>query len=323
VRIGSYEFDIKRARSELKEIEAEKIILQLPDGLRHKSKEFIKEFDQKVTLWGGTCYGACDVPSDIGDNDALVHIGHVEIPNLDVGYKIIYLPGKSVRFHDVPEELFEDLVGKVGLYASIQYLHQLEELREMIDKRGYETIIGEGDDRIKYPGQVLGCNYSVRVKDADTHLYVGTGRFHPLGLSFTLDEDVLIYNPSTGEVQKIGEKERDEFRRKRFAAINIAKESSKIGIVVSRKKGQKRKKIAEELLTRGEKAGKEMILIELDEINKRSIDYLDLDCIVITACPRIVLDDAKNYDTVLLTPDEFEIALGKKEWKDWKLDEID
>lgn len=323
VKIGSFEFDVEKAKSELEELGAEKIMVQLPDGLKTKVDLFLELFDQDTVIWGGSCYGACDIPEDIGENDALVHVGHAEIPNLGVDYPIIYLPGKSKRFQDVPEEFFEKFEGKVALYAPIQHLHQLDKMEKILSDKNYETIIGKGNCRIKNPGQVLGCNYSVRVQDADTHLYLGTGRFHPIGLSFSLMRDVLLYNPSTGEVDTIDEKDRDAFLRKRFAAIVKAEECSKIGIIVSRKKGQRRMKIAKDLQQIGEEEGKKIIIIEIDEIKKDSIDDLGLECAVNTACPRIALDDSDNYDTTLLTPDELMIALNEKEWEDWDMDEID
>ncbi|MFP4000395.1 MAG: diphthamide biosynthesis enzyme Dph2 [Thermoplasmata archaeon] len=322
MKIGSYEFDIKRARSELEKTGAEKILLQLPDGLRHKAEKFREQFEQDVSIWGGSCYGACDLPSDIGDNDALLHVGHSEIPNLDVDYDIIYLPGKSVRFEGSPEELFEKLEGKVALYAPVQHLYQFEKMADRISRKGHETVIGEGDNRMKHPGQVLGCNYTAVEKDADTHLYIGTGRFHPIGLSFALDEDVVMYNPSTKKVDVIGKEERETLLRKRFAAISLCREASTVGIIVSRKIGQERMKTAEQLQKMGKESGKDMVMIELEEIDKRAIDDLNLDCVVNTACPRIVLDDADSFDTVLLTPEEFKIAMEKKDWEDWEMDQI-
>ncbi|MEF8834869.1 MAG: diphthamide biosynthesis enzyme Dph2 [Candidatus Thermoplasmatota archaeon] len=323
LKIGSFEFDIEKAKSELKDIGAERIMIQLPDGLRTKADMFMDEFDQETVIWGGSCYGACDIPKDIGENDALIHFGHAEIPNLEVDYPIIYLPGKSTKFQDIPEEIFENLEDKVALYAPIQHVHQLEKMENILSEKGYETVIGKGDNRIKYPGQVLGCNYSVKVKDADSHLYIGTGRFHPIGLSFSLMSDVLIYNPSTGQVDVVDEQERDDFLRKRFAAIAQAEECSKIGVLVSKKKGQRRIKTAENIKEIAEKEGKEIILIESDGIKKSSIDDLSLKCAVNTACPRIALDDSSNYDTVLLTPEELKITLKEKDWENWNMDEID
>jgi len=323
VKIGSFEFDVEKAKSKLDKLGAKKIMIQLPDGLRPKVDRFLKLFEQETVVWGGSCFGACDIPEDIGENDALVHVGHAEIPNLKVDYPIIYLPGKSTRFQDMPKELFEKLNGKIALYGPIQHLHQLDKVEKILTERNYETIIGKGGSRIKNPGQILGCNYSVRVKNADTHLYIGTGRFHPLGLSFSLMRDVVLYNPSTGKVDMIDEKERDNFLRKRFAAIVKAEECSKIGIIVSRKKGQRRMKTAKALQQIGENEDKEIIILELDEIKEKSIDDLGLECAVNTACPRIALDDSCNYDTVLLTPNELMIAIKEKDWEDWDMDEID
>jgi len=133
----------------------------------------------------------------------------------------------------------------------------------------------------------------------------------------------LIFNPSTGQVDIVDENERDEFLRKRYASIVKAEECSKIGLVVSSKKGQRRIEEAKVVQKMGKKEGKEIIPIEIDEIKKSSIDDLGLECAVNTACPRIALDDLDNYDTVLLTPDEFRIALKEKDWEDWKMDEID
>lgn len=321
-KIGSYEFEIERARGKLKEMEAEKVLLQLPDGLRWKADKFIEPFEEEVTLWGGSCYGACDLPRDIGNSDALVHVGHSEIPNLKVDYPIIYLPGKSVEFKELPDELFEDLGERVGLYAPIQHVHQLEEVKERLSEEDHKTIIGEGDERIKHPGQVLGCNYSVKVQDADDHLYIGTGKFHPLGLSFSLKEDVFTYNPSTGQVDKIGEKGRDDFLKKRYGSISQLKECSEVAVITSTKKGQKRDELTEELIEIGEKEDIEMILVEFDEINPASVRNFGWDCLVSTACPRIALDDSDSFKATILTPDEFKIALNEKKWGNWRMDEI-
>ncbi len=321
-KIGSYEFDIEMARSKLEKIGAEKVLLQLPDGLRWKGDEFLEFFDREVVIWGGSCYGACDVPKDIGTNDALIHVGHSEIPNLKVKYPIIYLPGKSLEFKRLPEEIFKELGEKVALYAPVQHLHHLDKAAQRLSNEGYEPIIGEGDDRIKHTGQVLGCNYSVKVEEADDHLYIGTGKFHPLGLSFSLKEDVITYNPSTSDIDKIGKDKREDFLRKRFGSIAQVQEHSKVAVITSTKQGQRRKELAEELIEKGESEGKKMVLVEFDEIDPSSMENFRLGCAVNTACPRIALDDSERFETTLLTPSEFKMAAKEKNWGVWEMDEI-
>lgn len=60
----------------------ERILIQLPDGLKPKAKEIQetvkKKFPRvKITFWAGSCYGACDIPKVEGF-DLLVQFGHSE-----------------------------------------------------------------------------------------------------------------------------------------------------------------------------------------------------------------------------------------------------
>ncbi len=60
---------------------AKKVLLQLPDGLKPKSKEIKqtleKETNAEITIWLGSCFGACDFPKDIEkDVDLLIAWGH-------------------------------------------------------------------------------------------------------------------------------------------------------------------------------------------------------------------------------------------------------
>jgi 2-(3-amino-3-carboxypropyl)histidine synthase len=44
---------------------------------------------------------------------------------------------------------------------------------------------------------------------------------------------------------------------------------------------------------------------------------------VTTACPRVALDDAAKYRIPILTPPEFEVLLGEREWEEYEFDEIE
>jgi len=321
VEVGSYEFDVGSAREKLAASGVEKILLQIPDGFKIKADVFMDFFDQDVIIWGGSCYGACDLPKDIGCADALLHVGHAEIPNVVPDYPVVYLEGRCRIWNDLPNELLKRIDGKVALYAPVQHIHQIEKAAEQIRKNNCTPIIGDGDKRIKYPGQILGCNYSVK-EDADHHLYIGTGRFHPLGLSFSLGEEVWIFDPVTDNLDKIGEEERDAFLRKRYGMIAQALESEKIMVMVSTKPGQYRERLAKDTLARGREVGKNMLLTRFDEMTPKEVDQFRWDCAVCTACPRIVLDDGDSFRTIMLTPEEFKIALNLNEEKDWTMDEI-
>ncbi len=68
----------------------------------------------------------------------------------------------------------------------------------------------------------------------------------------------------------------------------------------------------------------EAYLIMIDNITPDALlHYMDLDAFVVTACPRIAIDDSQMYKKPpLITPQELEIALNKRKWENYQLDEI-
>jgi 2-(3-amino-3-carboxypropyl)histidine synthase len=76
-----YDLEIKKAIEKIKQENAKKVLLQLPDGLKPKAKEIKqaleKETDTEISIWLGSCFGACDFPKDIKkDYDLLIAWGH-------------------------------------------------------------------------------------------------------------------------------------------------------------------------------------------------------------------------------------------------------
>jgi 2-(3-amino-3-carboxypropyl)histidine synthase len=49
---------------------------------------------------------------------------------------------------------------------------------------------------------------------------------------------------------------------------------------------------------------------------------MELQGFVVTACPRIAIDDSQMYEQPVITPQELEIVLNKREWEKYQLDEI-
>ena len=69
---------------------------------------------------------------------------------------------------------------------------------------------------------------------------------------------------------------------------------------------------------------REGFILLLDDVSPNILlPFMDLDAFVMTACPRIAIDDSKMYKKPLLTPQELEIAIGKRrKWEDYEMDEI-
>jgi 2-(3-amino-3-carboxypropyl)histidine synthase len=209
----------------------------------------------------------------------------------------------------------------IGLVTTTQHLHILEEAADFLEHEGKTVIMKQGQGTRK--AQVLGCNFSaVEELPVDVFLYVGSGNFHPLGIKLSTHKPVIIADPYRNEARNI-DKFADRILRIRFARITKAREAKRFGIIVSSKKGQLRMELAKNLKSMIHKEGKEAYIILMDHISPELlIPFMDLDAFLVTACPRIAIDDANMYKKPLLTPEELLIVLDTKRWEDYKLDEI-
>jgi 2-(3-amino-3-carboxypropyl)histidine synthase len=195
---------------------------------------------------------------------------------------------------------------RVALASTIQHSGKLVEVKKVLAAKGKKVVIVPKGERCSEEGQILGCDVSgaLKVKDrVDAFLFIGSGRFHPLGLAYYTGKPVVSANPFTGEVERV---DATEWLRGRSLRQTKALNAKSFGVIVSSKPGQKRLKQAEEIRETLVKHGFKAYIIVVDELTPDKLLGLDIDAFVVTACPRIVIDDWKNYSKALLLPDELE-----------------
>jgi 2-(3-amino-3-carboxypropyl)histidine synthase len=307
---------------------AKTIGLQFPVGMRTKAVELAQDIEART---GVTClvsadpsFGACDV-ADM-PVDLIVHLGHAPMPHLRYHRVFFYdLPSpplESLAFVDAAEPL---LPKRVGLLTTTQFRGWLPAIQGHLEKAGHEVVIGEPDRRVAYAGQLLGCDYhtaTVIQRDVDGYLYVGTGDFHPLGVAILVpDKPVIIADPERGTARDLREV-RERVLRQRHAAIARARDASTFGILVSKKIGQQRMDMARDLKALAEKHERRAEIFLMDLVSPEFLEGYRVDAWVNTACPRIAIEDVLQYKQPILTPQEFEIVLGTRDWKDYVFDEI-
>ncbi|MBU0957836.1 MAG: diphthamide synthesis protein [Nanoarchaeota archaeon] len=78
-----YDFKIDKLVGEIKKKNAKRVVLQFPDGLKPYAIVISEEIEKKVKnvelfIWMDSCFGGCDVPSEIDDVDLVVQFGHSE-----------------------------------------------------------------------------------------------------------------------------------------------------------------------------------------------------------------------------------------------------
>jgi 2-(3-amino-3-carboxypropyl)histidine synthase len=300
--------------------------LQVPEGLKRAAPGIAKQIrDQtgaEVIISGDPCYGACDIDMALcGEVDIMLHLGHSELDD-ETSEKVIFLEARMSRD---PKEAVEKAIPhlrskRVGVTTTVQHVHKLDRIIDVLTGHGIEGLIGPAGGRIKHPGQVLGCCYSAaRELDLDEYLFIGTGQFHPLGIALATGKRVVAADPITYEVSLI---DPDPMLRRRFGVITRAADAKRFAVLVSKKPGQRRMELARRMKDLGEASGLEMISVYLDNIEPDRLLNLGVDAAISTACPRIALDDATKYKIPILTPPEFEVLVGERRWEEYTFDEI-
>ena len=323
---SSYQLEVEKALELIRRSSARHVGLQAPEGMARLLPDLAetirKETGATVIVSGDPCYGACDVDLALAlEVDLLIQLGHAELG--EAQDKVFFL---EARMHVDLREAVKRAIPllrsrRVGVSTTVQHLHRLPDALAALAEERIEGLLGSPEGRLKYPGQVLGCCYSSAVSlNVEEHLFIGTGSFHPLGLALATGRRVVSTDPVTGVVSEI---DPQPMLRRRFAKIARARESRRFAVLVSKKPGQRRMRLARRLAEAGEARGLEMVLVYLDVIEPDRLLNLGVEAAVCTACPRIALDDADRYSIPLLTPPEFEILLGERQWEEYEFDEME
>jgi 2-(3-amino-3-carboxypropyl)histidine synthase len=279
-----------------------------------------------VLLATRPCFGACDLPSreEAPGADVAVVLGHAPIPNVPLLHRTFFVemrePGGDAEALATTVER-AGLPKRLGLVASVQHLDLVGPFREALGRRGFTARVGTGDRRLAYPAQALGCNYTgaeAVAGDVDGFLFLGTGRFHPIGLAFAVDRPVWSLDPLRNELEP--PIDRADLLRRRLLLVASVHDARRWGILVSSFPGQYRLATARALEERARARGREAELLYFDRLDPRDLEGRAFDAYVNTACPRIALDDSANYSRPVLTPPEFLMALGELPLEPYRFD---
>ncbi|MEW6294882.1 MAG: diphthamide biosynthesis enzyme Dph2 [Candidatus Diapherotrites archaeon] len=314
------QFNLDKAIKEIKKAKAKRILLQLPEGLKTRATELIEEIQSKtgteVIALMDPCFGACDVPEEkasVLGADLIVHFGHEKFfkPKVKTIFVPLHYDIDAVKCAEKLDFLLKGKnLGKIGLCASIQFIPAMQEIRTELEKKGFIVFVGKGNEQIAADGQVLGCNHSC-VKDieeeSDAIVFLGDGHFHALGTAFASQKKVFAFNPLNLDFMSL-ETEKEFWVRKRYAVIAKAIKAKSFGIIISTKKGQTNKKLAQEIKKKIEEKGFRAFLLALDLVRAEFLEGVQVDCFVNTACPRLA-EDFQQYKKAFINASELNEVL--------------
>jgi 2-(3-amino-3-carboxypropyl)histidine synthase len=315
---------------EIRNRKPKRILLQMPEGLKPIGFELARSLETEtgveVMVSGDPCYGACDLalnPKKQVGADLLIHVGHADIPGEFPDEQVMYVEARADEPIEVPMLQAIRMLEKervIGVASNVQHIHQIDRARKILEDHGKETVVGRPSGWLKYPGQVLGCDYgSVRAiaQKVDAILLLSGGDFHALGIPLATGKRTIVIDPFQQVARDITEECRGLLRR-RWANIIRFKEAKKVGIVVGLKSSQMNISLARRLKGLLEGNGYSTILISATEVIPEALgSFVDLEAYVEISCPRISTDDQDRYRKPILNPEEVMVALGKKKWEDY------
>ena len=102
----------------------------------------------------------------------------------------------------------------------------------------------------------------------------------------------------------------------------MAKNAKRWAVLFSNQIGQKRIELAERMSKALEDAGKEVIMVGSIHQSHEQLLGMGIDAAVITACPRLAIEDGPTWPMPLLTVPETQIVLGRIKPAPYPFDEF-
>lgn len=320
----NYIMELDRIKSEIKKRKARRVLLQFPEGLMNSALKISKELEfetgAETFISVDPCWGGCDLAETEAlkfNADLLIHFGHSPWPKKPK-VPTLFIEARSEV--DIRETVLRAVTllkaKKVGITTTVQHIHKLDEVKNLLEEKGFEVSIGKPSGRAKYAGQVLGCDLSSVAKlNVDQFLFIGGGTFHPLGIALATSKSVIAADPYSGKAIDLKEMTK-KILMQRYAQILRARTATRFGVVIGLKFGQINLELARKIKNKIESKGKEAYLIAAEEITpERFYGLEDIDVLVITACPRIVIEDSPQFRIPVITPRELDVLLEFESWK--------
>jgi 2-(3-amino-3-carboxypropyl)histidine synthase len=182
----------------------------------------------------------------------------------------------------------------IGVVTTTQFIGRLHEIKSFLEKNDIQVFVDDGKQR--NPGQLLGCDVGAATKligKVDAFLYIGSGEFHPLGVSFQTKMDVFTFNPVSGVFSKLNPIDVEKYKNSKKASLSKFLASDRIGFLVSTKPGQY--SYMQALKLKDKLKDKECFIFVFDTLDADEMqNFPFIDFWVNTACPRIADDKDKR-----------------------------
>jgi len=320
-----YDFEQERIKREILRLNARRVLIQLPEGLKPQALHItktIEKFGALPIVSADPCYGACDLATAEAEGlnaDLLIHYGHAKLLKYERVPTIYVEARATLNVNNAVTEALPKLKNwqRIGLATTVQHVQTLDEAKEILLHAQKIVVIGDAG-RLNYPGQVIGCDYSNAksiAKDVDAFLFVGGGKFHALGVALSTSRPTVVADPYENRAYSV-DKEAERIIKQRWASIEEAKKVKNFAVLVGLKPGQRKFEEVLDMKKKLEGKEKTACILAIKEITPETLmAFPTIDAYVNTACPRISLDDASRFPKPVLTINEALVVAGELSWE--------
>jgi 2-(3-amino-3-carboxypropyl)histidine synthase len=321
-----FDFEEERLKKTIINLKAKRVLIQLPEGIKFEAinlAEMIKKTGALPIISADPCYGACDLvisEAESLDVNLIIHFGHSKffrhsrVPTIYVEARAKVKVDSNIKKALPVLEKWR----RIGLTTTVQHIKTLDVVRKILLDAGKIVVIGDAE-HLSYPGQVIGCDYSnVKSieKDVEAFLFIGGGKFHPLGVALSTSKPIVVVDPYEEKVFSV-EQEAKKVIKQRWMSIEEAKAATIFAVLVGLRIGQQRLDDALKLKNKLEDNGKIAYIFAAKEITPEAlIAFSNVEAYVNTACPRISIDDASKFQKPVLTVDETLVVVGELSWEE-------
>jgi 2-(3-amino-3-carboxypropyl)histidine synthase len=320
-----FDFEEERLAKEIRKHKAKRVLIQLPEGLKPYALSIattVESVGVQVLVSADPCYGACDLAvydAQALQADLIVHYGHTEMIKQPAIPAVYFETRTNIDVKAAVKRALPLLEpwNSIGLVTTVQHVHEIGKAKDVLLGERKRVVIGDAG-RLRYAGQIIGCDYSnakIMTDQIDAFLFVGSGKFHAMGISLATSKPTIVADPYEERAFSV-EGEAEKTRRQRMTNVSEAKRAQIFGIIVGLKPGQTRLQRAVEIKNKLQDKGRKTVVFALKEITPEALmQFPTIDAFVNTACPRIVLDDAPRFSRPMLTINEALVTIEEMDWE--------
>jgi 2-(3-amino-3-carboxypropyl)histidine synthase len=325
MRTSIFDFEEERLAKEIRKHKAKRVLIQLPEGLKPYALSIattVESVGVQVLVSADPCYGACDLAvydAQALQADLIVHYGHTEMIKQPAIPAVYFETRTNIDVKAAVKRALPLLEqwNSIGLVTTVQHVHEIGKAKDVLLGERKRVVIGDAG-RLRYAGQIIGCDYSnakIMTDQIDAFLFVGSGKFHAMGISLATSKPTIVADPYEERAFSV-EGEAEKTRRQRMTNVSEAKRAQIFGIIVGLKPGQTRLQRAVEIKNKLQDKGRKTVVFALKEITPEALmQFPTIDAFVNTACPRIVLDDAPRFSRPMLTINEALVTIEEMDWE--------